>query len=247
MKGLSGGEKKRCTIGYELITDPKVLLLDEPTSGLDSSSSLKIMKQMRREAQRGRAVLATIHQPSTELFNLFNKVIFLCNGHLVYQGSVANISPFLAEQSIQIAKFSNPADFMIRAIQAPYLVKKGLTKDDLVVFYKNKVDHAQEKREITQELELSHYVTANFDITQEMNSAKFTEIERQRKVNACQQWYLIFMRNLIYLLRNTGVVAATQINALILGGLMTTLYWNTYEIDETKLYAIVEAHMETDP
>lgn len=60
-KGLSGGEKKRCSIGYELITDPKVLLLDEPTSGLDSSSSLKIMKQMRREAKRGMAVMATIH------------------------------------------------------------------------------------------------------------------------------------------------------------------------------------------
>ena len=48
-KGLSGGEKKRTSIGYELITDPKVLLLDEPTSGLDSSTSLKIMKQMKRE------------------------------------------------------------------------------------------------------------------------------------------------------------------------------------------------------
>jgi hypothetical protein len=121
---------------------------------------------------------------------------------------------------------------MIKAIQAPYLVKKGLTKDDLVVFYRSKVDLAQEKREITQELELSHYVTANFDITREMSPAKFTEIERQRKVNACQQWYHIFMRNLIYLLRNAGVVAATQLNAIILGGLMTTLYWNTYVIDE---------------
>jgi len=140
-KGLSGGEKKRCSVGYELITDPKVLLLDEPTSGLDSSSSLKIMRQMRREAQRGRAVLATIHQPSTELFQLFHKVIFMCNGHIVYQGSVQNISHYLAEQSIEIAKFSNPADFVIRAIQAPHTVKKGLTKDDLVLFYRNKYDH----------------------------------------------------------------------------------------------------------
>lgn len=136
------------------------------------------MKQMRREAQRGRAVLATIHQPSTELFQLFHKVIFLCNGHLVYQGSVGNISHFLAEQNIQIAKFSNPADFMIRAIQAPYLVKKGLTKDDLVLFYKSKVDHVKERQEISQELEKSHFVTANFDITQDMPAAKFTEIEK---------------------------------------------------------------------
>ena len=68
LKGLSGGERKRTSIGYELITDPTVLLLDEPTSGLDSCTSLKIMRQMKREAERGVAVIATIHQPSSELF-----------------------------------------------------------------------------------------------------------------------------------------------------------------------------------
>lgn len=61
LKGLSGGERKRASIGYELITDPTILLLDEPTSGLDSSTSLKIMRQMKKEAERGVSVLATIH------------------------------------------------------------------------------------------------------------------------------------------------------------------------------------------
>ena len=61
LKGISGGERKRTSIGYELITDPVVILLDEPTSGLDSSTALKIIQLLKKEALRGKTVIATIH------------------------------------------------------------------------------------------------------------------------------------------------------------------------------------------
>ena len=60
-RGISGGERKRTSIGYELITEPSLMLLDEPTSGLDSSTSKRIVQLLRKEAERGMAVLATIH------------------------------------------------------------------------------------------------------------------------------------------------------------------------------------------
>lgn len=86
MKGLSGGERKRTSIGYELITDPSLLVMDEPTSGLDSSTSLNLIKTMRKEADRGLTVLMTIHQPSTEIFLLFDRVIVLSEGYTIYNG-----------------------------------------------------------------------------------------------------------------------------------------------------------------
>ncbi len=61
IKGLSGGEKKRTSIGYELITNPSMLILDEPTSGLDSHTAYNIIKMLKQEANRGMTVLATIH------------------------------------------------------------------------------------------------------------------------------------------------------------------------------------------
>jgi ABC-type multidrug transport system ATPase subunit len=62
MPGLSGGEKKRTSIGYELITDPQVLLLDEPTSGLDSATANNIIKILKRDAEERRTtIIATLH------------------------------------------------------------------------------------------------------------------------------------------------------------------------------------------
>lgn len=61
MKGMSGGERKRTSIGYELITNPRIVFLDEPTSGLDSSTAFKIVKLLKKEASRGMTMIATIH------------------------------------------------------------------------------------------------------------------------------------------------------------------------------------------
>jgi len=60
-RAISGGERKRTSIGYELITAPSLLMLDEPTSGLDSSTALRIIEVLKKEAQRGMTVMATIH------------------------------------------------------------------------------------------------------------------------------------------------------------------------------------------
>lgn len=85
-RGISGGERKRTSIGYELITEPTLLLLDEPTSGLDSSTALRICQMLKKEAQRGMSVMATIHQPSANIFFLFDRVILLSEGYMIYNG-----------------------------------------------------------------------------------------------------------------------------------------------------------------
>ena len=62
-KGVSGGERKRTSIAYELISEPSTLLLDEPTSGLDSMTALRVISLLKKEARRGVSILLTIHQP----------------------------------------------------------------------------------------------------------------------------------------------------------------------------------------
>ncbi|EGC39273.1 hypothetical protein DICPUDRAFT_27204 [Dictyostelium purpureum] len=87
LKGLSGGEKKRVSIGCALVTNPSLLLLDEPTSGLDSTSALVVMRVLKNLTEKGVTVVSSIHQPSQKIFNLFNKVIVVVKGRILYIGS----------------------------------------------------------------------------------------------------------------------------------------------------------------
>jgi ABC-type multidrug transport system ATPase subunit/ABC-type multidrug transport system permease subunit len=89
LQGLSPGERKRLTIGVELVANPSILFLDEPTTGLDSRSASLVMKVIRRIAATGRTVICTIHQPSAELFSMFDRLLLLkSGGKTVYFGDI---------------------------------------------------------------------------------------------------------------------------------------------------------------
>ena len=78
VKGISGGEKKRTSIAFELISDPQVIMLDEPTSGLDSLTSFVIIDYLKKLAsEEGRTILMTIHQPSMDIYNKFNRIFLM--------------------------------------------------------------------------------------------------------------------------------------------------------------------------
>lgn len=85
LKGASGGERRRTAVAVELVTNPSVVFLDECTSGLDSYAAFIVVKLLR-DTISGKTVLCTIHQPSSEVFHLFESVEFLRQGRLVYSG-----------------------------------------------------------------------------------------------------------------------------------------------------------------
>lgn len=85
-RGISGGQAKRLNIGVALITDPRVLYLDEPTSGLDSFTAFEVMQVVAGLTREGTTVATTIHSPSAACFNLFDRLLVLLNGHVVYHG-----------------------------------------------------------------------------------------------------------------------------------------------------------------
>ena len=102
IKGLSGGQKRRVSICIEILTRPKLLFLDEPTSGLDSAASYHVMNRIVKLALRdGRTVVASIHQPSSEVFELFHNLCLLSSGKTVYFGPVSMAEQVLYKYSLQ--------------------------------------------------------------------------------------------------------------------------------------------------
>ena len=87
-KTISGGQRKRLNIALELIREPSILFLDEPTSGLSSRDSENVMDLLRELTLKGRLVFVVIHQPSSELYKMFDRVVILDEGgRLVYYGN----------------------------------------------------------------------------------------------------------------------------------------------------------------
>jgi len=115
-RGISGGERRRVSIGLDLIVNPRLLFLDEPTSGLDSTMAEQVVTILKDLAQQGRTIICTIHQPSSEIFNLFDDVFFLANGSLVYAGPVTSVTKYFKEQGHPCPKFTNPADHYMRLL-----------------------------------------------------------------------------------------------------------------------------------
>ena len=85
VKGVSGGERKRTSIGVELITDPSLIFLDEPTTGLDSFTATAVMETLGDLARKeNRPVISTIHQPNSDIFEMFDRLVLLARGKIIY-------------------------------------------------------------------------------------------------------------------------------------------------------------------
>jgi ABC-type multidrug transport system ATPase subunit/ABC-type multidrug transport system permease subunit len=127
--GLSPGQLKLLTIGVELAANPSILFLDEPTSGLDSRAAVLVMRCVKRIANTGRAVLCTIHQPSFDVFSLFDTMLLLrSGGFTVFFGSIGDEAVKLVEyfesKANEKGEFPrmpvgmNPASWMLDVIGA---------------------------------------------------------------------------------------------------------------------------------
>ncbi|KKK25725.1 ABC drug exporter AtrF [Aspergillus rambellii] len=120
--GLSIEQRKRVTLGVELVAKPTLLFLDEPTSGLDGQSAYNIIRFLRKLVDNGQAVLCTIHQPSAVLFDAFDSLLLLARGgKMAYFGETGkdseNVLGYFAQNGAPCPPETNPAEHIVEVIQ----------------------------------------------------------------------------------------------------------------------------------
>lgn len=122
---MSGGERKRVSIGVELVAEPSLIMLDEPTSGLDSFKARGICKLLHDLARKkGKTIVSTIHSPSSEAFFYFDRLILMADGFIVYQGDAGDSMEHFRNLKFTVPRFANPADFFLKALSINYPKRK---------------------------------------------------------------------------------------------------------------------------
>ncbi|KAI7277956.1 hypothetical protein KC345_g6268 [Hortaea werneckii] len=129
--GISGGQRKRTSIGIELAAAPMAIFLDEPTSGLDASSAASLMRLLKGISRLGVTIIAIVHQPREQIFYRFDQVSLLAQGRMVYSGPTAEMEEYFEGMGFQFPLRANPVDTLMDILtgdDAQYAVGGGVAK-----------------------------------------------------------------------------------------------------------------------
>ena len=141
IRGISGGERKRVNIANELLSYPKILFLDEPTSGLDTSTSNSIMSRLKQMTKTGISIVVSIHHPSSEIYKMFDKLIFLSQGNTIFYGKRSRARQYFKTLGYKFSKKQNLADCVMGLIVTEELNNEGKSQlsNKLIQNWKNEI------------------------------------------------------------------------------------------------------------
>jgi ABC-type multidrug transport system ATPase subunit len=217
--GISGGERKRVAIGMELITNPSILFLDEPTTGLDTYTAYSVVNTLHHLADSGRTIVATIHQPSSDIFHLFDNLIVLSQGHIVYQGPAQDLVSFAAELDLHCDNYVNPADFLFMQILNSPENLVGDTDQDSFQAQRLSLLATQYKASTGCQQYLEHNMTRYTGLPFDLN-------KKIHAPNMLEQMWVIGMRNFRNVARNPMGMRAKLFQAIFMGAVVAAIFYN---------------------
>ncbi|XP_016058719.1 PREDICTED: ATP-binding cassette sub-family G member 2-like [Miniopterus natalensis] len=232
IRGVSGGERKRTSIGMELITNPSILFLDEPTTGLDSSTANAVLSLLKRMSKQGRTIIFSIHQPRFSIFKLFDSLTLLASGRLMFHGPAQEALGYFASAGHHCEPYNNPADFFLDVINGD--------SSAVVLNREEEGDEAKETEEPSKrekpliETLAEFYVNSTFYREVKAELDQFSGVEKRKSsafkqiayaTSFCHQVKWISKRSFKNLLGNPQASVAQIIVTVILGLVIGAIFY----------------------
>ncbi|XP_058818284.1 protein white isoform X2 [Topomyia yanbarensis] len=218
MKGLSGGERKRLAFASESLTDPHLLLCDEPTSGLDSFMAHSVLQVLKGMAMKGKTIILTIHQPSSELYCLFDKILLMAEGRVAFLGSPYQAAEFFSQLGIPCPPNYNPADFYVQMLAiAP---NKEMECRDTIKKICDSFATSPAAREVMDAASAGKNVEQQFFL-QPVNGASKTGY----RSSWWTQFYYVLWRSWLTVLKDPMLVKVRLLQTAMVATLIGTIYF----------------------
>jgi ABC-type multidrug transport system ATPase subunit len=234
-KGISGGQMKRLSIATEIVSLPELIFLDEPTSGLDSTMALEVMTAVNTLSNQNRTCISTIHQPSPEVFELFDKVVLLCEGKLIYYGNSKYVIDYFTKEPLNyyFENGSNPAEFIIdigESIIKPINAEKPLSIEELEKAYQNSPYRYVPPSKEAIQIALNSQKEQEGKDRQSRASGSLTRRARRiglrrHATTSWTQFKLLTNRNILAMIRDIPEISAQLAKNVIVGTLIGVIFY----------------------
>eukprot|EP00002_Diphylleia_rotans_P039834 TRINITY_DN9333_c0_g1_i3.p1 TRINITY_DN9333_c0_g1~~TRINITY_DN9333_c0_g1_i3.p1 ORF type:complete len:607 (-),score=120.22 TRINITY_DN9333_c0_g1_i3:83-1903(-) len=226
-RGLSGGERKRLSIGFELITDPLMVFLDEPTTGLDSFAANSVIRTLERLAnQKDRTIIFTIHQPSDEIFEHIDYVHTLAHGKTIYYGPRADLVDYFEEIGRPCPPLTLIPDHLIDVIFGDDLREDELDISEMQIDDRDTADYMKEASELHQKY-LNSGVYKRFSEVPPAQVTDLTTTEgRSGKASFLRQYSVLRQRSWLEAIREPRQIRSWIGQTIFLGIFIGLVYYD---------------------
>ncbi|MQL72182.1 hypothetical protein Taro_004566, partial [Colocasia esculenta] len=233
LRGISGGEKRRVSIALEILTRPRLLFLDEPTSGLDSASAFFVTQTLRSLSRDGRTVIASIHQPSSEVFQLFDRLYLLSSGRAVYFGGIPEACEFFAQAGFRCPPRRNPSDHFLRCINSDFDKVKATLRGSIKLRFERtddpleNVSATEATRRLIEFYSTSQYSRVALRKIEEITKVKGTVLEwGGSKAGFLMQAFTLTKRSFVNMSRDFGYYWLRLLIYIVVSICIGTIYFN---------------------
>ncbi|KAH8199032.1 hypothetical protein TruAng_006818 [Truncatella angustata] len=206
---ISGGQRKRVSIGMELAAAPMAIFLDEPTSGLDATAASSIMATLKAIARLGISVIVIIHQPRMEIFEMLDNLVLLGNGQLIYEGPEADVRLFFESIGYRFPAHSNYGDVVTDIITGngrAYKSSGNISRESLIDYWAS--SHHRSTRNSRAESIIS------------VSSSSMSKVLRTRGASRLKQLWLCLRRAMLQQSRSIVTFWSEMLLASIAGFLI---------------------------